>query len=208
MFQSLLWRICHFDPFSKSWRPAWLEFQSLLWRICHFDNFQSSSLHSGSYCFNPCYDGFVILTQKMCMKIGNAHVSILVMTDLSFWLKQFSQDPHDSWCFNPCYDGFVILTLFEVRKMTKYKSFNPCYDGFVILTLEGEIKSLNGSLFQSLLWRICHFDVHTQCFPSFSCVVSILVMTDLSFWRKNYFSMSRIAKYVSILVMTDLSFWL
>ena len=36
--------------------------------------------------FNPCYDGFVILTTKIVM----------------------SSDADDR--FNPCYDGFVILT--------------------------------------------------------------------------------------------------
>ena len=91
---------------------AWLMFQSLLWWICHFDNrycllcilrllvsilvmmdlsfwqdgVVSSDFYNQLSRFNPCYDGFVILTFIHC-----------VTTDGIF-------------SFNPCYDGFVILT--------------------------------------------------------------------------------------------------
>ena len=60
--------------------------------------------------FNPCYDGFVILT-------GNAKTVLQCVIS-----------------FNPCYDGFVILTGNAKTVLQCVISFNPCYDGFVILT--------------------------------------------------------------------------
>ena len=183
------------------------EFQSLLWWICHFDVFQTVLL-VGLLSFNPCYDGFVILTEFYWWWDKNDSVSILVMMDLSFWLilsLPLSKNPRVSilvmmdlsfwlerlelwllcrlvsilvmmdlsfWhtqnlkgcsiliCFNPCYDGFVILTL-EAKRVSvpECESFNPCYDGFVILT-----------------WRLMG--------NSYPCLVSILVMMDLSFWQQ------------------------
>ena len=61
-------------------------------------------------------------------------VSILVMTDLSFWLKNQNRVSTKCACFNPCYDGFVILTILESYIVISSSCFNPCYDGFVILT--------------------------------------------------------------------------
>ena len=84
-------------------------FQSLLWWICHFDTRYLLTL-SLLFCFNPCYDGFVILT--------------------NFWLAACAS----SRGFNPCYDGFVILTILRFPFGVSLKGFNPCYDGFVILT--------------------------------------------------------------------------
>ena len=64
----------------------------------------------GLQCFNPCYDGFVILTF-------------------------LSENESGSLSFNPCYDGFVILTQgIQHTQQPEVIGFNPCYDGFVILT--------------------------------------------------------------------------
>ncbi len=111
-------------------------FQSLLWRICHFDLKNRTYISIYSICFNPCYDGFVILTFFRCytILIYCLCVSILVMTDLSFWLKPLCSFLVVFFGFNPCYDGFVILTRGFGRIGSSLKSFNPCYDGFVILT--------------------------------------------------------------------------
>ncbi len=112
-------------------------FQSLLWRICHFDLKNRTYISIYSICFNPCYDGFVILTFFRCytILIYCLCVSILVMTDLSFWLKPLC--------------SFLVV----------FFGFNPCYDGFVILTPVINILTPAAGVFQSLLWRICHFDV-------------------------------------------------
>ena len=110
MFQSLLWWICHFDLSLWLYLLRMALFQSLLWWICHFDQLWWGQIYSvctvsilvmmdlsfwpdflgllllQHQCFNPCYDGFVILTSS----IFNAVTA--------------------SAGFNPCYDGFVILT--------------------------------------------------------------------------------------------------
>ena len=61
MFQSLLWWICHFDPDTRYSFRVEAMFQSLLWWICHFD-IEKRGVTLEVLCFNPCYDGFVILT--------------------------------------------------------------------------------------------------------------------------------------------------
>ena len=163
------------------------QFQSLLWWICHFDTEIQNMVKQGLSCFNPCYDGFVILTvQVLHLLFYHLWVSILVMMDLSFWLTDNIDDKvyvynsfnpcYDgfviltfSLCyfqfhllrFNPCYDGFVILTLVALQTEKQEESFNPCYDGFVILTFLSNLQPLHSQWFQSLLWWICHFDCVT-----------------------------------------------
>ena len=112
-----------------------IKFQSLLWWICLFDWTMQQMKELTLPCFNPCYDGFVFLTEwvVVCAEYF-VSVSILVMMDLSFWRR--------------------------------------------------------GSF-----WPICQ------------SIVSILVMMDLSFWRRGSF-WPICQSIVSILVMMDLSFWL
>jgi len=77
--------------------------------------------------FNPCYDGFVILT--------TIHSVVAIVAS----------------SFNPCYDGFVILTSPKTQTYTEDIGFNPCYDGFVILTLQPKLIQQELDAFQSLL---------------------------------------------------------
>ena len=109
-------------------------FQSLLWWICHFDSTFLFLWSCSIWCFNPCYDGFVILT-----KCSYRHKS----ESLLWWICHFDLEYKKGsslvyFGFNPCYDGFVILTNLHLsgfrNSISQLSSFNPCYDGFVILT--------------------------------------------------------------------------
>ena len=158
MFQSLLWWICHFDLERIQDRKLHYSFNPC------YDGFVILTIWRPvllvlCHSFNPCYDGFVILTKRIidfCV-IGYS-VSILVMMDLSFWHPIQYELRRDVRGFNPCYDGFVILTLILFCIGAIRTGFNPCYDGFVILTHTKLHLALVYLLFQSLLWWICHFD--------------------------------------------------
>ena len=111
-FQSLLWWIYHFDPFFSSLPVHPRHPVSILvmmdlsfWLVC-------TRLVRPRPCFNPCYDGFIIL--------------------ISF--KRLQNLPLSR--FNPCYDGFIILMFYYFFMLHNKYSFNPCYDGFIIL-IEG-----------------------------------------------------------------------
>ena len=145
--------------------------------------------------FNPCYDGFVILTTNKTTDI----YTILVMMDLSFWLD------------------------YKLRDQSLY-SFNPCYDGFVILT---NLSPISVKVSILVMMDLSFWLQYTG--PS----VSILVMMDLSFWQRSFnpcydgfviltlhtgefqsllwwichFDCYYHDVLVSILVMMDLSFW-
>ena len=144
-----------------------------------------------SPCFNPCYDGFIILiTPPKPRTSSKKQVSILVMMDLSFWCEDSSQQNSYLIRFNPCYDGFIIL-IFAVHQI-----------------VSEENESIKLARFQSLLWWIYHFDhyesliakANDTCFNP--CYDGFIILIISSRWHW----VSRSLR-VSILVMMDLSFW-
>ena len=103
---------CNPWPVYKHTAPR---FQSLLWWIYHFD-FLWRLILANVQCFNPCYDGFIILIARTRHEkdIGQLFQSLL------WWIYHFDEDimyilEHGTCRFNPCYDGFIILILSGVR---------------------------------------------------------------------------------------------
>ena len=134
-FQSLLWWICHFDLQHLEMTITLSGFNPCYDGFVILTIFMPPfSIHFGS--FNPCYDGFVILTYIFqVFTYFDFLVSILVMMDLSFWQEIIAELKRRS-------EEVSILVMMDLSfwrvtipfNMRVRNGFNPCYDGFVILT--------------------------------------------------------------------------
>ena len=80
-----------------------------------------------SNCFNPCFNGYSILTNWKTIE--------------RYYFKE---------SFNPCFNGYSILTGSLILSVVTSVSFNPCFNGYSILTKKENKLSVD-SLLVSIL---------------------------------------------------------
>ena len=208
-------------------------FQSLLWWIYHFD-FAVTFWPPSISCFNPCYDGFIILIHKdSCSNCAQD-----MFQSLLWWIYHFDRKPYlwvwykrrkfqsllwwiyhfdcSGWWHSPRRVCVSILVMMDLSFWFWCYALNfKRWRVSILVMMDLSFWYSKKWTWTNMTWVsiLVMMDLSFWSAYSLNCWqkknrVSILVMMDLSFWSCRHTRICRLAwSSVSILVMMDLSFW-